>query len=66
MGQALAQRLDRPFVDCDQELERTSEMPVGEYITHDGEEAFRAQETALLTQAGEGVGTGDRHGRRYV
>ena len=44
VGQALAQRLDRPFVDCDQELERILEMPVGEYITHYGEEAFRAQD----------------------
>ena len=56
MGQALAQRLDRPFVDCDQELERILEMPVGEYITHYGEEAFRAQETALLTQLGKASG----------
>lgn len=56
VGQALAQRLDRPFVDCDQELERILEMPVGEYITHYGEEAFRAQETALLTQLGKASG----------
>lgn len=29
---------------------------MGEYITHYGEEAFRAQETALLTQLGKASG----------
>ena len=35
-------------MDTDAELEKVLHMPVGEYITHYGEEAFRKEETALL------------------
>lgn len=60
-GAGAGQRLDRPFVDCDQELERILEMPVGEYITHYGGEAFPGPGDRPAYPAGEGVGTGDRH-----
>ena len=53
---ALAAQLDRPFVDTDAELEKVLHMPVGEYITHYGEEAFRKEETALLAQLGKSSG----------
>lgn len=56
VGRALAAQLDRPFVDTDAELEKVLHMPVGEYITHYGEEAFRKEETALLTQLGKSSG----------
>lgn len=56
VGQALAAQLDRPFVDTDAELEKVLHMPVGEYITHYGEEAFRKEETALLAQLGKSSG----------
>ena len=56
VGQALAQLLDRPFVDCDVELEQHLNMPVGEYIVRFGEEAFRTQETALLAKLGKESG----------
>ena len=56
VGQALADLLDRPFVDCDREMEKVIGMPVGDYITRYGEEAFRAEETAMLTQLGKTSG----------
>jgi shikimate dehydrogenase len=56
VGQALAKLLDRPFVDCDRELEKVLGIPVSDYITHFGEDAFRAQETALLARLGKESG----------
>ena len=56
VGRALAEMLDRPFVDCDQELARVLGMPVGDYINHYGEAAFRAEETALLKELGKSSG----------
>ena len=53
VGRALAKLLDRPFVDCDQELEKVLGMSAGDYILKVGEEAFRAQETAVLAQLGK-------------
>ena len=56
VGRALADRLDRPFVDTDTELEKILEMPCGEFITRRGEPAFRAHETALLEKLGKESG----------
>ena len=56
VGRALAEMLGRPFVDADEELEKTLEMPCGEFITRRGEEAFRAHETALLEKLGRESG----------
>lgn len=56
VGKELARLLDRPFIDCDKELERVLQMPVGDYITRYGESAFRAQETSLLAALGKESG----------
>ena len=56
VGRALADWLDRPFVDTDTELEKILEMPCGEFITRRGEPAFRAHETALLEKLGKESG----------
>ena len=56
VGRALAELLDRPFVDTDVELEKILGMSPGEFITHRGEEAFRAQESALLRELGKASG----------
>lgn len=56
VGQALAEMLERPFVDCDRELEKVLGMPVSEYITRYGEGAFRAEEAALLKELGKASG----------
>ncbi|MDO4517057.1 MAG: shikimate kinase [Bacillota bacterium] len=53
VGKELAKLLDRPFVDSDQELEKVLGMSAGDYILKAGEEAFRAQETAVLAQLGK-------------
>ena len=56
VGRALADLLDRPFVDTDTELEKELEMPCGEFISRMGEPAFRAQESALLERLGKESG----------
>lgn len=53
VGKELAKLLDRPFVDSDEELEKVLGMSAGDYILKAGEEAFRAQETAVLAQLGK-------------
>ena len=56
VGRILAERLGRPFVDCDTELEKRLGMTAGDYILKAGEEDFRAQETAMLAQLGNESG----------
>lgn len=56
VGRILAERLGRPFVDCDTELEKHLGMTAGDYILKAGEEDFRAQETAMLAQLGKESG----------
>ena len=56
VGRILAERLGRPFVDCDTELEKRLGMTAGDYILKAGEEDFRAQETAMLAQLGKESG----------
>jgi shikimate kinase len=48
VGRRLAKRLDRPFVDADDELVRRSGRSVRDWFALEGEEAFRAAESALL------------------
>ena len=56
VGRKLAEALDRPFFDCDAELEQILKMPVADYINLKGEKAFRRHETALLAQLGKQSG----------
>jgi shikimate kinase len=48
VGRRLAKRLDRPFVDADDELVRRSGRTVRDWFAGEGETAFRAAESALL------------------
>lgn len=48
VGRRLAKRLDRPFVDADDELVRRSGRSVRDWFATEGEPAFRAAESALL------------------
>ncbi len=48
VGRRLAKRLDRPFVDADDELVRRSGRTVRAWFAEEGEPAFRAAESALL------------------
>jgi shikimate kinase len=48
VGRACAARLDRPFVDLDEQVETGTGRPVAEIFATDGEAAFRALERAAL------------------
>lgn len=48
VGRRLAKRLDRPFVDADDELVRRSGRSVRDWFAREGETAFRTAESALL------------------
>ncbi|MCI8415780.1 MAG: shikimate kinase [Ruminiclostridium sp.] len=56
VGYALAQFLDRPFVDCDQKLEESFGVSCEDFINRNGEDAFRDHETALLAKLGKESG----------
>lgn len=48
VGRRLARRLERPFVDADEELVRRSGRTVREWFEAEGEAGFRAAESELL------------------
>ena len=50
VGQMLAARLDRPFVDLDERIERKAGRPIAEIFRKQGEPAFRALETRELSE----------------
>ena len=49
VGSAVARALGREHIDIDHELERRLKTSCGDYITTHGEEAFRAEETAVTS-----------------
>ena len=51
VGRALAQRLDRPFVDSDEMVEARTGRTVREIFEHEGEASFRAVEREVLAAA---------------
>ena len=55
IGQRLAERLHRPFVDADTELSKEI-GPVADFIRTHGEAAFRQKETEVLAQLGKASG----------
>ena len=50
VGLRLAERLGRPFVDFDAELERRAGVSVAEMFAREGEAAFRAAEAGLADE----------------
>lgn len=48
VGRLLAERLRRPFVDLDEEIERLAGRSIAEIFAREGEAAFRDREAALL------------------
>ncbi|MBI4227595.1 MAG: shikimate kinase [Candidatus Omnitrophica bacterium] len=48
VGQALAARLGRPFVDVDEAIEREQGRPIRKIFAEDGEAAFRRAEQAMI------------------
>ncbi len=56
IGPLLAERLGRPFIDTDAEIERRSGRSVAAIFAEDGEEAFRALEAREIeAAAGQGA-----------
>ena len=62
LGKQLADRLNRPFFDSDQELEKQFAMPMSEYWRQHGEAAFRKAERDMLcklcSRSGAVIATG--------
>ncbi len=56
VGRLLAERLDRPFVDMDEQLEAHFGKSIGEVFADEGEPAFRLAEIRLCTQLAEQQG----------
>ncbi len=56
LGQALAARLQRPFVDVDAILEERAGCTIPEFFAREGEAGFRCRETALLWELGRQSG----------
>ena len=48
VGEILARRLERPFVDLDRLIEGTQGLPISEIFRSEGEVGFRALETEAL------------------
>ena len=56
VGAALARRLERPFVDADEEIVRRAGRSIPEIFAEDGEERFRTLETEVLSDLGKRSG----------
>ena len=48
LGKLIAEHLGRKFVDCDAELVKAAGMSIPDIFASEGEEGFRARETAVL------------------
>ncbi|MBQ8356326.1 MAG: shikimate kinase [Clostridia bacterium] len=48
LGKRIAERLGRKFVDCDEALVKAAGVSIPEIFATEGEEGFRARETAVL------------------
>lgn len=48
VGQAVAHRLNVPFLDSDEELVRAANMSIAEIFERDGEDFFRDRETEVI------------------
>ena len=56
IGRALAERLGRPFIDCDRVLVERTGVPIATVFEFEGEAGFRKREAALLAELAEGRG----------
>ena len=51
IGKMVAQAMNRPLIDTDQEIEKLAGKTIPEIFAQDGEEAFRAMEERVVLQA---------------
>lgn len=56
VGRALADRLNRPFFDADEEIVRAAGMSIPEIFRTQGEQEFRELETQVLSELGKRSG----------
>ena len=56
VGRKLAKALGRPFIDADSEIVKRAGVTIPEIFAAQGEEGFRAMETAVLAELGKGSG----------
>lgn len=56
IGTLLAEKLDRPFLDADAEIEKAAGMPIPEFFRLHGEDAFRELESRVLAELGKRSG----------
>lgn len=54
VGQALARRLQVPFVDSDEEIEQAANQSINEIFAREGEAFFREKETQVIGRLLEG------------
>lgn len=50
VGRRLAARLNRPFLDSDEEIEKAAQMTIPEFFEQHGETEFRAGETRVIAR----------------
>lgn len=53
VGALLAERLGRPYLEADEELEKAAGMPIPRIFEQEGEEGFRKRETETLDKLGK-------------
>ena len=53
LGRALAKKLDRTFVDTDEEIVKEAGRPIPEIFANEGEDAFRRLESRVLARVGK-------------
>jgi shikimate dehydrogenase len=56
VGALLAERLGRPYLEADEELEKAAGMPIPRIFEQEGEEGFRRRETETLAELGKQSG----------
>ena len=56
VGKLLAEKTGKTFVDADEEIVKLAGKTIPEIFNHDGEEAFRAYETQVLSELGKRSG----------
>ncbi len=55
MGKSLSEKIQKPFVDLDSEIEKAAGKSISEIFDIDGEEQFRKMETKQLKQYSESI-----------
>lgn len=57
IGSLLAEKLGRPLLEADRELEKAAKLAIPAIFAAEGEAGFRIRETAILTELGKQSGT---------